>query len=109
MLICTLPFKPYPHTERMPSQRYTLFSIKEGVLPGQTVFKILSASDSKKRNMDTRKSTVSVFLILIYVQVAYSQEDPVIGTCGNTVMVMTKEEMKREISCLLYTSDAADE
>ena len=27
----------------------------------------------------------------------YSQADPVIGTCSNTVMVMTKEEMKREI------------
>ena len=29
--------------------------------------------------------------------VVYCLEDPVIGTCSNTVMVMTKEEMKREI------------
>ena len=61
------------------------------------MFKILSASNSKKENMDTRKSIVSVFLILVYVQVVYSQEDPVIGSCSDTVMVMTKEEMKREI------------
>ena len=38
-----------------------------------------------------------MFLILVYVQAVYSQEDPVVGTCSNTVMVMTKEEMKREI------------
>ena len=31
------------------------------------------------------------------LQVFYSQEDPVVWTCSNTVMVMTKEEMKREI------------
>ena len=57
----------------------------------------LVSKQLKNQTMDTRKSTVSVFLILVYVQVVYSQVDPVIGTCSNTVMVMTKEEMKREI------------
>ena len=56
--------------------------------------------------MDTRKSTVSVLLILLYVQVVYSQEGPpVFGTCSNTVMVMTKEEMRREIRSLLAESE----
>lgn len=37
------------------------------------------------------------FMVLACTLAVFCQEDPVTGTCSNAVIVMTKEEMKREI------------
>ena len=42
-------------------------------------------------------TTKVAFLILACTLAVFCQEDPVTGTCSNEVIVMTKEEMKREI------------
>jgi hypothetical protein len=55
----------------------------------------LSLNTSNRKVMDN--TTIVAFLILTCTLVVFCQEDPLTGTCSNAVIVMTKEEMKREI------------